>query len=136
ANTWVPRIAREGLRHFLADTIADRFDLKAVDPGLVEWFLDEAARNDPAYIGRFVTYMSTQDWGDQVHRITCPALVVIPGAETVGGLENYEVMKRNILDVEAIVYEGMPHNICDAAPQRAAADTLDFLKRRFPEEFG
>lgn len=136
ANTWLPRIAKEGLREFLADTIADRFDLAAVEPEFVEWFLDEAAKNDTAYIGRFVSLMTTLDWGDQVHRIDCPTLVVIPGGETVGGLENYEVMTRTMPDVESVVYDGLPHNICDAVPGRCAADTLAFLQRRFPKEFG
>ena len=30
------------------------------------------------------------------------------------------------------VYEGAPHNICDAFPERCAADVRDFLARRFP----
>lgn len=136
ASGWIPRIQREGLRGFLKDTISDRLDLDAVDPGLVEWFLDEAAKNDTAWIGRFVSYMATQDWGDQVHRIACPTLVVIPGSETVGGLENYEVMKRTMPDIEAIVYTGLPHNICDGVPERCAADALAFFRRRFPKEFG
>jgi len=29
------------------------------------------------------------------------------------------------------VYEGAPHNICDAFPNRCAGDVLDFLGRRF-----
>src|SRR5882724_272117 len=51
ARTWLPRVAKEGLRAFLADTIADRFPVDRTDPGHLEWFLDEAAKNDPAYIG-------------------------------------------------------------------------------------
>jgi 3-oxoadipate enol-lactonase len=54
ALTWLPRAAKEGLRAFLADSIADRFPLAVVDPGLVTWFLDEAAKNDTQYIGNFV----------------------------------------------------------------------------------
>jgi 3-oxoadipate enol-lactonase len=54
APTWIPQIAAKGLRGFLAETIAERLPLDQVDPGLVEWFLNEAAKNDPAYIGKFV----------------------------------------------------------------------------------
>src|SRR5262249_19577787 len=49
AATWLPRVAKEGLRNFLADTISDRFPIDRSDPGLVKWFLDEAAKNDAAY---------------------------------------------------------------------------------------
>ena len=79
APSWIPQIEKKGLRTFLAETISDRLPLDKVDPGLVEWFLDEAAKNDPAYIGKFVLLMARYDWSDQLGRITCPTLVVVPG---------------------------------------------------------
>jgi 3-oxoadipate enol-lactonase len=132
AHTWLPRVAREGLRNFLAATIEDRFP-HGHDPGHIEWFLDEAAKNDTAYIGRFVGLMTTLWWADELPRIKCPTLLVMPGAETVGGTENYQVMRAKIPDCEVIAYEGLPHNICDIVPDRCAADILAFLRKRFPE---
>jgi pimeloyl-ACP methyl ester carboxylesterase len=131
APSWIPQIQAKGLRAFLAETIADRLPLDQVDPGLVEWFLDEAAKNDPAYIAKFVLLMASYDWSDQLHRIACPTLVVVPGAEPIGSTENYEPFRRHVRDVEMWVYDGAPHNICDAFPDRCTADVLDFLGRRF-----
>jgi pimeloyl-ACP methyl ester carboxylesterase len=131
APSWIPQIQAKGLRGFLAETIRDRLAADA-DPGLVEWFLDEAAKNDPAYIGKFVLLMASYDWSTEVERIRCPTLVVIPGGETVGSLANYEPF-RKLPDVEVKVYDGLPHNICDAVPDRCAADLRDFLCRRFGE---
>jgi pimeloyl-ACP methyl ester carboxylesterase len=131
APSWIPQIAAKGLRGFLAETIADRLPLGEVDPDLVEWFLDEAAKNDPAYIAKFVLLMASYDWSDEVGRIACPTLVVVPGAEPIGGIANYEPFRRLVPDVEMRVYDGAPHNICDAFPERCAADALDFLTRRF-----
>jgi 3-oxoadipate enol-lactonase len=131
APSWIPQIAAKGLRGFLAETIAERLPLAEVDPGLVEWFLDEAARNDPAYIGKFVLLMASYDWSDEVGRILCPTLVVVPGAEPIGSVANYEPFRRLVPDVEMRVYDGAPHNICDAFPDRCAGDVLDFLGRRF-----
>jgi len=130
AHTWLPRVAREGLRSFLADTIEDRFP-PGHDRGHIEWFLDEAAKNDTAYIGRFVGLMTTLWWVDELPRIKCPTLLVMPGAETVGSTQNYEVMRSKIPDCELIAYENLPHNICDIAPDRCANDILAFLRRRF-----
>jgi 3-oxoadipate enol-lactonase len=130
APSWIPRIEANGIRGFLAETIRDRLPPDA-DPGLVEWFLDEAAKNDPAYLGKFVLLMASYDWSAEVERIACPTLVVIPGNETVGSITNYEPFRR-LKDVEFLTYEGMPHNICDAVPDRCAADVRDFLRRRFP----
>ena len=67
APSWIPQIQAKGMRAFLAETIAERLPLDQVDPGLVEWFLDEAAKNDPAYIGKFVLLMASYDWSDQLH---------------------------------------------------------------------
>jgi 3-oxoadipate enol-lactonase len=131
APSWIPQIEAKGLRAFLAETIADRLPLDEVDPGLVEWFLDEAARNDPAYIAKFVLLMASYDWSDQLGHIACPTLVVVPGAEPIGSTANYEPFRRLVRDVEMRVYDGAPHNICDAFPGRCAGDVLDFLGRRF-----
>ncbi len=133
AATWLPRVAAEGLRAFLAETIADRFPIDRTDPGYIEWFLDEAAKNDEAYIGRFIGLMTTLDWTDRLGEIRCPTLLVAPGAETVGSFAAYESMRTRIPDAELIAYEGLPHNICDAVPDRCADDVLHFLRRRFGE---
>src|SRR6202040_989661 len=93
APSWIPQIEAKGVRGFLAETIRDRLPADA-DPGLVEWFLDEAAKNDPEFIGKFVLLMASYDWSGEVERIKCPTMVVIPGAETVGSLENYQPFRR------------------------------------------
>jgi 3-oxoadipate enol-lactonase len=129
APSWIPQIQAKGLRGFLAETIRDRLP-PDTDPRHVEWFLDEAAKNDPAYIGKFVLLMASYDWSGEVERIRCPTLVVIPGAETVGSIANYAPFRR-LADVEFRTYAGLPHNICDAVPDRCALDLKDFLRRRF-----
>jgi 3-oxoadipate enol-lactonase len=131
APSWIPQIEAKGLRAFLAETITDRLPLAEVDPGLVAWFLDEAAKNDPAYIGKFVLLMASYDWSDQLARIRCPTLVVVPGAEPIGSTANYEPFRRLVPDVEMRVYDRAPHNICDAFPDRCTGDVLDFLGRHF-----
>ena len=130
AATWLPRVAKDGLRRFLADTISDRFPAGAPE-GLVTWFLDEAAKNDAAYIGRFIGLMTTLDWSAELGRIKCPTLIVMPGGETVGSLRNYDVMLEKIEHVQGITYEGLPHNICDSVPDRCVEDVMAFLRWHF-----
>jgi 3-oxoadipate enol-lactonase len=130
ALSWIPQIQAKGLRAFLAETIHERFP-PGTDPGRIAWFLDEAAKNDDAFIAKFVRLMASQDWADQLHRITCPTLVVIPGAEPIGSTAQYEPFRRHVKDVELAVYEGAPHNIGEAFPERCADSVLDFLGRRF-----
>ena len=130
AATWIPRIARDGIRKFLMDTIEDRF-VPGTDPRKIAWFVACATQCDPAYVGRFVGLMSSLDWSDRLGEIKCPTLLVIPGAETVGSIKNYDVMRERIADVQLIAYEGLPHNIGEAVPERCAEDVLAFLRWRF-----
>jgi len=129
ARSWLPRVAAQGLRNFLAETIADRFPA-GHDREHVAWFLDEAANNDTAYIGRFIGLMTTLDWTQELDRIRCPTLLVAGGAETVGHAGAYEMMRDRIPDATLIFYDGLPHNICDIDPDRCAADVLAFLRAR------
>jgi 3-oxoadipate enol-lactonase len=130
AASWLPRVARDGIRTFVTETIADRF-LPGTDPRRIEWFIASCERCDPAYVARFVGLMASLDWSDRLGAIKCPTLLVIPGAETVGSTKSYEVMRTRIPDVQLIAYEGMPHNIGEADPERCAADVVAFLRWRF-----
>jgi len=40
-------------------------------------------------------------------------------------------MRERIPKVEVISYEGMPHNLCDIAPDRCVEDVITFLRWRF-----
>jgi pimeloyl-ACP methyl ester carboxylesterase len=130
ALDWLPQIAKEGLTPFLTRTIAMRFDLESTDPGMVRWFLEQTAANDPAYVVRFIGYMATQNWVDQLPRIKAPTLVILPGGETVGSARLYDAMRDNIPDVTMIEYPHMPHNIADMLPDRCTSDILAFLSRK------
>ncbi|MEO6749745.1 MAG: alpha/beta hydrolase [Casimicrobiaceae bacterium] len=129
APTWLPKIQKTGLKQFLADTIADRFDQSA-DPDLVRWFIDQAGSNDVEFIGRFVTNMCTHDLTEDLSQIRCPTLIVAAGAETLHAASVYEDMRNRIADAQLIYYDTTGHNICDGYPERCADDLLRFLAGR------
>jgi pimeloyl-ACP methyl ester carboxylesterase len=123
------QIARANAREVFAATVDYHIDRDKVHPGLVEWFLDEAGKNDTPYISRFIKLMGSMEWGDQLHRVKCPTLVVIPGAEVESGKRSYASLIDNIPKVEVITYPGARHNICDSDPDRCSGDALAFLKK-------
>ncbi|MDO9498690.1 alpha/beta fold hydrolase [Falsiroseomonas sp.] len=131
ALDWLPLIEKEGLTPFLTRTIHMRFDLASTDPGMIRWFLEQTAENDPAYVVRFIGYMATQEWSAELPRIKAPTLVIYPGGETVGSANSYDSMRERIPDVTMIEYEHMPHNIADMMPDRCTADILAFLSTKF-----
>jgi pimeloyl-ACP methyl ester carboxylesterase len=124
----VQGLVTEGVKPFLRRTIATRFDLTQVEPGFVEWFLDDAARNDAPFLARYVTLMSRVDFTDRLGEVRCPCLFVLPGGDPLHTADHYDVLKR-VPRQEMLSYAGLPHNITDAVPQRCAADLLAFLNR-------
>ena len=127
AAGWPTRIAKVGIEAFVRATAADRFG-PDVDPALVDWFCRQVGTNDPAWIGKFVTHMSSRDWTAELPRIACPTLLVAPGHEPIGENSTYEVMAKAIPNAELVVFDHMPHNIGDAAPERCANELVRFLK--------
>ena len=47
-----------------------------VSQAQIDWFLDHISRNDPAFVHRFVLYMTTQYRMDDLAKVTCPTLIV------------------------------------------------------------
>ena len=47
-----------------------------VNQAQIDWFLDHMSRNDPAFVHRFVLYMTTQYRMDDLAKVTCPTLIV------------------------------------------------------------
>ncbi|MGG5823077.1 alpha/beta fold hydrolase [Falsiroseomonas sp. HW251] len=126
AATWPARIGEVGIEAFVRATAGDRFG-PDVDPALVDWFCRQVGTNDPAWVGRFVTHMSSRDWSEDLPHIACPTLIVAPGHEPIGENSIYERMAHAIPKARLVSFEGMPHNIGDAAPERCAAEVLAFL---------
>ncbi len=129
AHTWIPLVKERGLRKFLADTIHERFDATA-DPKLVEWFLDQAGSNDPAFIARFVLHMTTHDFMDDLVKIRCPTLIVAAGKEQIGHASAYGEMQKRIKGSELKMYDTAGHNICDGYADKCIGDVLAFLARQ------
>lgn len=129
AEKWVAEIRAKGVRRFLAERIGERFDLAKVEAGFVEWFLDESAKTSPDLLARFVPLMTTVDLTEELGRIRCPTLAVVPDHDPISSMAQYEVLRDRIPDCEFVVYEGLPHNITDAAPERCARDLHRFLMK-------
>lgn len=129
ALTWIPKVQQVGLKKFLADTIDERFDDHA-DPKLVQWFIEQAGSNDPAFIARFVTHMTTHDFMDELGAIKCPTLIVSAGKERIGHASAYDDMQERIAGSRLERIDTAGHNICDGYPDRCLELLLDFLGTR------
>ncbi|WP_417725160.1 alpha/beta fold hydrolase [Salipiger sp.] len=130
-SSWLPEVQKVGLRAFLASNLAERLPVDRMLPDHVEWFLDEADNLDLEFGGRFVSLMSGLDWSERLPGITMPTLIVQPGIVGIGSTSQYEDMEKLIPGAQRIVYDGLPHHVCDAVPDRCVADILAFLRWNF-----
>lgn len=126
---WLPRLKEKGLRDLLERTIGERFPIELAETPHARNFVDQASSNDLAYMVRFLGYMGSQDLSDQLHRIVCPTLVVVPGGEQIGTTDLYEPMKQRIPRSEMLVYDGAQHSIAEYLAERCVKDLAAFLER-------
>ncbi len=124
---WVRRIGASGVAQFLRETIADRMNVAQVEPGFVDWFIAESARTSVDVLARMVPMMAAVDLVGEVHKIRCPMLCVVPGGDPIHAVDEYRAIEKAVPRCEFVVYEGLPHNITDAVPDRCAEDLRRFL---------
>ncbi len=124
---WVGRIGGKGVAQFLRETIADRMDVTQVAAGFVDWFVAESARTQVGLLARFVPMMRQFDVLDEIHRIQCPTLAVVPGSDPIHTVDQYRILPQKIPNCEFVVYDGLAHNITDAVPDRCALELRRFL---------
>jgi pimeloyl-ACP methyl ester carboxylesterase len=122
---WTERLAREGVGKVLAETIGHRF-APGEDPGLLAWFVADAARNAGVFVARLLRMLADAAFADLLPGIACPALFVVPGADPEQSADDYAQLRR-VPDHRFVVLEGMRHNITDAAPLRCAEELRGFL---------
>jgi 3-oxoadipate enol-lactonase len=130
-NEWKSGLASEGVEAFMRRTIAQRFRPERTDPRLVDWFIKESSRNDPAFLARFVQMMTGYSFGERLGEIKCPCLFVVPSNDPVHSMDNYNALKA-VPDNRFVVFEDMAHNITDAVPDRCSAELVKFLRELDP----
>jgi 3-oxoadipate enol-lactonase len=130
APTWIPKIQEVGLKKFLRDTIHERFDENA-DPRLVDWFIEQAGSNDPAFIARFVLHMCTHDFMEDLVKIKAPTLIVAAGRESIGHADAYQEMHKRIASSELRYVDTAAHNICDGYPDLCVEYLTAFLQKNY-----
>jgi pimeloyl-ACP methyl ester carboxylesterase len=124
--TWPAIVRAKGVDGLIADTVAARVDPTRVDAGFIRWMVEQAGRMDREFTARFLATMAALDLSARLHEIKAPSLIVVAGADTVCSVEGYELLRR-IPDHRWVVYDGQPHNITNAVPERCAQDLRRFL---------
>jgi 3-oxoadipate enol-lactonase len=124
---WLERIRRLGMRGFFRSDAQVRFS-PAADPGLIEWFADEAAKTPASVVTTFVPYMASTDLVHLLPAIRVPVLLLAAEHDDITPLEAQHLLRDALPDARLIVYPVKGHNIAEELADRCAADTLAFLR--------
>ena len=124
---WLDRIERLGVRGFFHSDAAARFTAGA-EPGLVDWFADEAAKTPKSVVTTFVPYMASVDLTRLLPQIRTPVLLLAAEDDDITPVEVQDVLRDALPNARLVVYPVRGHNIAEEFAGRCAADTLDFLR--------
>lgn len=123
---WLERVARDGVRNFLAETAVDR--IGHATPEHVQWYLDSAEGVTPQFLSRFVPLMASEDYTEQLPELTMPVLMAVPDPDPMVERSEYDRMRRHISNCIFVAIPGAGHSMTAEIPDRCAQVLRTFIE--------
>jgi pimeloyl-ACP methyl ester carboxylesterase len=124
-GNWLERVARDGVRQFLAETAVAR--IGQASEGHVKWYLDSAEGVTPAFLARFVPLMASDDYTARLRELRMPVLMAVPNPDPMVEAEEYERMRSHIRNCTFVAIPGAGHGMTAEIPDRCAEVLRNFL---------
>jgi pimeloyl-ACP methyl ester carboxylesterase len=124
-GNWLERVARDGVRQFLADTAVDR--IGRASPEHVQWYLDSADGVTAQFLSRFVPLMASEDYTDRLLELDIPVLMAVPEPDPMVERSEYERMRRSLRNCTFVTMPGAGHGMTAEIPDRCAEVLKTFL---------
>jgi pimeloyl-ACP methyl ester carboxylesterase len=129
-GNWLARVARDGVRQFLTETMRDR--IGDAEPARAQWFLDTAEGVTPGFLSRFVPLMASDYFPERLAAIDCPTLMIVPVPDPMVEAYEYELMRRHLRDCKFVAIKGPGHSMMGEIPDRCALEVRGFLNALKP----
>jgi 3-oxoadipate enol-lactonase len=101
-------------------------------PEAVEWWVKFMGRTSLDSVLGFVNAINFTDISADVPKIRCPMLVITTEGSGLASVEETRAWQQQVSGSELLVLPGDSYHIAVTAPDRCAAATLEFLRRRSP----
>lgn len=124
-GNWLERVARDGVRQFLAETARER--IGEVSPEHLRWFLDTAEGVTPEFLARFVPLLASDYYPERLARFEFPVLMVVPDPDPMVEAGEYELMRTYLTNCRFIKIPGAAHGMTAEIPDRCAQELRRFL---------
>jgi pimeloyl-ACP methyl ester carboxylesterase len=105
-------------------------DFQANNPQLVTRLRQRNAQNDTECYAAAYRILAESDFGDALHRINCPTLIVTGEEDAGSNPRMASFMHEQIADSQLCILPGLRHSILIEAPARVASLLLAFFSDR------
>ncbi len=102
-------------------------------PEAVEWWVKFMGRTPLSSVLGFVNAINFTDISADIPKIRCPMLVITTEGSSLASVEQTRAWQEQVPGSELLVLPGNSYHIAVTDPDRCAAATLDFIRRRSGE---
>jgi 3-oxoadipate enol-lactonase len=99
------------------------------DPGLIEWYAAELARNRPEAAEAMARFADGADTRAYLQRVSCPVLGLYPSAGPITSGAQEEILKANLRNLQLIHLPARYHKVQLMFPATCAEHLLHFMAR-------
>ena len=103
---------------------------KNFPPEAIEWWVNFMGRSRPESVLGFVNAINFTDITPDIAKIRCPMLVITTEGSQLASVEQTRAWQRQVPGSELLVLPGDSYHVAVTDPDRCAAATLDFIRRR------
>jgi len=124
---WLARVARGGVRGFLAETARDR--IGDASPEHLRWYLDSADGLTVEYLSHFVPLMASEEYTERLAEFDFPVMMAVPDPDPMVERAEYDRMVSFLRNCTLVTFPGAAHGMTAEIPDACALEYLKFLKK-------
>ena len=124
-GNWLERVGRNGVRHFLNETVHDR--IGEASPEMIRWYLDTAEGVTPEFLGRFVPLLASHYFPEKLAAFEFPVLMCVPEPDPSVEDSEYALMRTHLRHCTYVGIPGGGHGMTAQIPDECSRVLRGFL---------
>jgi pimeloyl-ACP methyl ester carboxylesterase len=124
-GNWLERVGRNGVRHFLNETVHDR--IGEASPEMIRWYLDTAEGVTPEFLGRFVPLLASHYFPEKLAAFDFPVLMCVPEPDPSVEDSEYALMRTYLRHCTYVGIPGGGHGMTAQIPDECSRVLRGFL---------
>lgn len=125
-DSWPTAMRRLGVKEWARRANSNRFGPEA-PPGLMEWYVEETAKNDVEVLCRLVAAARGTDITTALAQILVPSLVLYPESARLANLVEKAVLTDQLINSRVVEFPSSGHQIVSMFPDGCARAMHGFI---------